>query len=50
MTVDEAIERINQAGRGNALKEAKAVIRKIPKDERQMVRGDLEEMAIAIDE
>lgn len=50
MTIDEAMARINEAGRGNALKEAKTVIRKLPKAERDMVGGDLEEMAIAIDE
>lgn len=51
MTVDEVSDAINNAPKGEAVKTFRRLIRKISdREERKLVRPDLEEMAILIDE
>lgn len=50
MTIDEAMEKINAAAAGEALSVAQNCIDQLSDDDRDLVGGDLEEMAIALDD
>lgn len=50
MTVDEAIEKINAAPKGEAQAVAERCISQLSEVEAEFAGGDLEEMAILIDE
>jgi sulfur carrier protein ThiS len=50
MTLDDAIKKINTAPKGGALEVANAVIPKLSADDKELAGGDLESMAIQIDD
>jgi hypothetical protein len=49
VSIDEAIEQINAAQQGSAQEVALEVIKALSESDRELVAGDLEEMAIVLD-
>jgi hypothetical protein len=50
MTIDEVMEKINAAPKGEALDVAQSAISKMSDDDKELAGDDLEAMAVLIDE
>lgn len=50
MSIDEAMKKINAAPKGSAVEVAQDCIKQLSEDDREMAGGDLEEMAVLIDQ